>query len=261
MRVATPESWYEVRSLSDGVSHILEPHIEPFYRCNMWHVRGRDRDLLVDSGMGVVSLRRHVALLSGRPLLVVASHSHFDHIGAHHEFAERAIHRAEADILAHPSRANTLAEQYVTDAIFTALPPGDYDSAAYVPAPAPATLILEAGDVIDLGDRHFEVLHLPGHSPGSIALWEPASAILFSGDAVYDGPLVDDAYHSDVDDYLATMERLRALPVRLVHGGHFPSFGRARFRELIEDYVAGKRAPGCPAEVAANNNLPPGPTP
>ena len=47
------------------------------------------------------------------------------------------------------------------------------------------------GDVIDLGDRAFEVLHLPGHSPGSIGLWDPAAGTLFSGDAIYDGPLLE----------------------------------------------------------------------
>ena len=69
MRVATEESWYEVTPLADGVTHIHEPHILPFYRCNIWHVRGRDRDLLVDSGMGVVSLRRRVAQLAERPVV------------------------------------------------------------------------------------------------------------------------------------------------------------------------------------------------
>ena len=113
--------------------------------------------------------------------------------------------------------------------------------------PAPATQLLEDGDVIDLGDRAFAVLHLPGHSPGSIALWEAASGILFSGDTVYDGPLVDDCYHSVVADYLTSLERLRRLPVRVVHGGHFPSFGAERHRQLIDDYIAGKRRPGCPA--------------
>ena len=46
--------------------------------------------------------------------------------------------------------------------------------------------------MVDIGNRHFEVLHLPGHSPGSIGLWEEASGTLFSGDAVYDGPLLDE---------------------------------------------------------------------
>ncbi|GIK99089.1 MAG: MBL fold metallo-hydrolase [Alphaproteobacteria bacterium] len=249
MKIATPDSWYRVQGLADGVTHIDEHHIKPFFRCNIWHVRGRDRDLLLDSGMGVVSLRRAVAALAERPLIAVASHAHFDHIGNHHEFAERAIHRAEADILAEPTRPATLADLYVSDEIFTALPPGDYDSARYGVVAAPATRLLEDGDVVDLGDRAFEVMHLPGHSPGSIALWEKATGVLFSGDVVYDGPLIDDCYHSDVDAYLASMARLRDLPVTVVHGGHFPSFGPDRFRALVDEYLAGKRRSGCPRET------------
>ena len=128
----------------------------------------------------------------------------------------------------------------VPDAIFTSLPPGEYSSEAYRVTPAPATRVLAAGDAIDLGDRHFTVLHTPGHSPGSIALWEEATAILFSGDAVYDGPLIDDCYHSDIDAYRTTMERLLAIPARVVHGGHFPSFDGARLRALIRAFLDAK---------------------
>jgi len=244
--VAPVEDWYRIRRVDHGVTHIDEHHIDPFYRCNIWHVRGRDGDLLVDSGMGVVSLRARVPWLGERPVLAVASHAHFDHVGSHHEFDARACHPAEAAILADPRGDWNLADRYAVVEMFTALPPGGYDQATYRVVPAPATRLVEAGDVIDLGDRVFEVLHVPGHSPGSIALWEAATGVLFSGDAVYDGPLVDDAYHSHVPAYLDTMMRLRALPVTVVHGGHFPSFGRDRFRALIDDYVAGKRQPGCP---------------
>ena len=242
MEIATAESWYETESLEDGVTFIGEPHIKAFYRCNIWHVRGRGRDMLVDSGMGVVSLREAVPLVTEKPCIAVASHSHFDHIGCHHEFAERCIHRAEAEILAAPGRKATLADPYVTDEIFTRLPPAPYRSADYEVLPAAATRLLEAGDVIDLGDRHFEVIHTPGHSPGGIMLFEAATAMLFSGDTVYDGPLIDDAYHSDIPGYLATMKRILDLPVRVVHGGHFPSFDGARYRELIREYLNEKGA-------------------
>ena len=80
-------------------------------------------DMLVDSGMGVVSLREWVPLVTERPLTAVASHTHFDHIGCHHEFEDRAVHAAEAGILADPTRAATLADPYVTDEIFDRLPP------------------------------------------------------------------------------------------------------------------------------------------
>ncbi|MEE8173408.1 MAG: MBL fold metallo-hydrolase [Alphaproteobacteria bacterium] len=244
MALPIAKTWFETRSLGDDITLIFEPHVIPDIRCNMWHVRGRERDLLFDSGMGVVSLKRHVTQVTEKPLLCVASHSHFDHVGGHHEFDVRLIHAAEADILTAPDRRNTVIEDYVTAEIFTARPYSGFDVDAYTIRAAPPSRLVADGDIIDLGDRHFEVLHLPGHSPGFIALWEAATGTLFSGDVVYDGPL----YHSVPEDYAASMERLSSYPVETVHGGHWASFGRRRFGELIGEYLAGARKPGCPAE-------------
>ena len=79
-----------------------------------------------------------------------------------------------------------------------------------------------------------KIIPCPGHSPGSIGLWEAATGTLFSGDAIYDGPLLED----DIDDYIKTMERLRDLPVTVVHGGHEPSFGRERMIEICDSYLS-----------------------
>ena len=237
MNRSTPQDWWRIRTLSDGVSWIDEPHIHEFYRCNVWHIRGRDGDMLVDSGMGVVSLRAWVPIVTERPLQAVASHTHFDHIGCHHEFACRLCHEAEAHLLANPTRANTYADKYVTDAIFTTLPPQPYFSTAYAVKSAPATRLLHDGDIVDLGDRHFEVIHTPGHSPGGIALWEAATNILFSGDIVYDGELIEGTTPQEAADYHRSMVRLYDLPVRVVHGGHFASYDRARHRCIIGDWL------------------------
>lgn len=245
---ATAGTWYRVQDLDHGITHIDEHYIGAFYRCNIWHARGRDRDLLIDSGMGVVSLIGALPHLATRPIIAVASHAHFDHIGSHHEFTDRAIHTAEAHILANPRNDWTLADRFAVITMFDMLPPEGYEQAAYVVQSAPATQLLESGDVIDLGDRVLEVIHVPGHSPGSIALWEKSSGVLFSGDAVYDGPLVDDAYHSNSEQYVESLMKIRGLPVNVVHGGHFQSFGRDRYRRLIDEYVAGKRGSGCPTD-------------
>lgn len=200
-------------------------------------MRGDGADLLVDSGMGVVSLRTWVPLVTERPLLAVASHTHFDHIGCHHEFDCRAVHRAEAHVLANPSRAETLAEPYVCDAMFDVFPPGSFSAADYEVRSAPATRLLEDGEEIGVGGRVFEVLHTPGHSPGGITLWEARTGVLFSGDIIYDGPLVEDTPHCNLDEYALSLERLLSLPVRVVHGGHFPSFGGGRLRALVVSWL------------------------
>ncbi len=237
-----PQDWYRTKRFSDDVTLIYEAWIKEYYRCNIWHVKGRDRDMLVDSGMGIVSLREHIPFLTGKPCLAVASHTHFDHIGAHHEFEHRLVHPAEADIISNPDRYSTLIDVYVSDEMFTQLPPLPYQSAEYCVKKAAATRFIEDGDTIDIGDRQFEVLHTPGHSPGGVALFERQTGILFSGDVVYDGTLIDDNYHSDLEDYYRSMIRLLELPVTIVHAGHFESYDRARHRAIIRTWLDEKDA-------------------
>jgi glyoxylase-like metal-dependent hydrolase (beta-lactamase superfamily II) len=127
---------------------------------------------------------------------------------------------------------------YVVDSCFvTALPRTGFSLSQFACPAAPATRLVQEGDLIDLGDRVFEVMHLPGHSPGSIGLWEARSETLFSGDAIYDGPLLDEIPGSDIPVYLDTMRRLQRLPARVVHGGHDPSFDGERLRLLARQYL------------------------
>ncbi len=237
--------WYEVHPVGDGISLIRETHVAPWLRCNIWHVRGREHDLLIDSGMGLRPLKKEVSLISGRAVACIATHAHFDHIGGQHEFETRLGHRSEAGIHAAPTRDNAADwAPFIRAETFSALPHDGFDYREYSVTPAPLTGYLDEGDVVDLGDRHFRVLHLPGHSPGSIALYEQATGTLFSGDTVYDGALYDTLYHSDRTLYRQSLERLRSLPVSVVHGGHEDSFGRERLLRLIDDYVDGKNRIG-----------------
>jgi glyoxylase-like metal-dependent hydrolase (beta-lactamase superfamily II) len=249
--------WFERRAMSDGVTWLWEPHLDSFIRCNIWHVRGRDRDLIVDTGSGLSPLRIAIADLCDKPVMAIATHIHYDHVGGLHEFDTRLMHRIEAPRMNpyrefHPIRASEFPKsfrEYLAsrdpardDLLLDALPIAGWQADDYRIASAAPTRLLEAGDVVDLGDRTFEVLHLPGHSPGSIGLWERHSGILFSGDAIYDGPLLDMLPDSSVQDYIATMKQLRTLPVTIVHGGHEPSFGRERMVALADAYLSSRGA-------------------
>lgn len=256
MTLKIAERWFERRRIDDDITWLWEPHVVSFMRCNIWHVRGRDRDLFIDTGMGVGSLADAARDLIDKPVTAVATHTHGDHVGGHHEFDHCLVHRAEAGDLEAVRPTTGLVSAglfgpagvaYLQDAgyvvdpdalLITALPYADYDPAAYRVTPAKAGVVVEDGDRIDTGDRSFQVLHLPGHSPGSIGLWEEKTGILFSGDCIYDGPLLDGFEDSNIADYIASMKRLRELPVRIVHGGHDPSFGRDRLHALIDAYLA-----------------------
>ncbi len=242
MPLQVADTWFEHRKVDDSITVLWEPHVAALGQSNLWHIRGRDRDLLVDSGCGFRSLHDAAHDVFGHDVIAVASHTHFDHCGGHHEFEHRAVHRAEAELMRHPEEWMKLIGDYITWDLLAALPYEGYDIARFRIEPAEPTRILDEGDVIDLGDRQFEVLHLPGHAPGEIGLWEAATGTLFSGDAVYDGEIFDQIPLANIDDYIVTMRRLRELPVTVVHAGHHESFGRQRLVEICDAYLA-LRAP------------------
>ena len=66
----------------------------------------------------------------------------------------------------------------------------------------------------------------------------------FSGDAIYDGDLLDNLYHSDAAIYRQTLERLSTLDADTFHAGHFPSFGKARLQAIVADYIRGAKTLG-----------------
>lgn len=249
MNLPVAERWFETKRLDATTTVLIEPHVHVLEQANMFLIEGRDRDVILDSGMGVAPLRPVLDALRAepaKPLVHVASHAHIDHIGGVHEFDERLVHPAEADDMAEPKGIRSLRSADFSpetlqafrdagypplwDLLIDAVPWEGYDPEAYLLQGAPATGLLEEGDAVDLGDRVFEVLHLPGHSPGGIALWEPETGVLFAGDAIYDGPLIP----FDAPVYARTLRRLRELPVSVVHGGHDPSFGRDRLREIVD---------------------------
>ncbi|MFK7917978.1 MAG: MBL fold metallo-hydrolase [Ilumatobacter sp.] len=253
MTLPIADRWFDRRRIDDAITLLWEPHVVPLMQCNIWHVAGRDRDLVIDTGMGVARLTDELADLVDKPVTAVATHAHGDHVGSHHEFDDVAIHPAEAAALEAPRLQSLDPEIAYGAAGMAMLEAAGYElSARYFVTALPAGMALDdfaqhgasitrsidEGDVIDLGDRQFEVLHLPGHSPGSIGLWEAHTGTLFSGDAIYDGPLLDEAPDSNIDDYCNTMERLLRLPVTVVHGGHDPSFDRERLDELARAYLA-----------------------
>ena len=247
------DNWYAIEWLPDDVIRIWEPHVSRLLRANMFLVRGRDRHLLVDAGMGVKPLRPVLAPFLDRPVTLLVTHAHSDHVGAAAEFADDLlIHAAEAPVLADPpeewalsfaaypeeKKARLRAAGFETDgALIAALPEPGFDPAGWRVPPLSPSATLGEGDVIDLGDRRLAVLHLPGHTPGSIGLFEEATETLFGGDAIYDGLIIDTLPESDPDAYRLTMQRLAGLEPAVVHGGHRESFGPEKLAAIADGYL------------------------
>ncbi|MEP9397717.1 MBL fold metallo-hydrolase [Mesorhizobium sp. KR2-14] len=237
------DDWFVKTPIDQQITLVTEPYVDPFFSANIWLVRGAEADLLVDTGMGLRPLRPVLDLTPGKPVLALATHIHLDHVGGLHEFEHRLGPRESAEAFATMPDELTFAEEYrEIERPVSRLPSPGWTPADYRLTPAPLTRILGEGDVIDLGDRRFTVLELPGHSPDGIGLFDEKNGVFFGGDAIYDDRLLDDMPGSDKAVYRHTMERLKTLPIRIGHGGHGPSFDARRMREIIDDYLAGAGA-------------------
>jgi glyoxylase-like metal-dependent hydrolase (beta-lactamase superfamily II) len=161
----------------------------------------------------------------GQSVLVVNSHCHCDHIGGNATLrttlgAAIAAHEADAAFI--ESRTNQL------DALFS--PFRGYKDLAVdqevflelAGADTPVDHRLIDGNKIDLGQWEFKVMHTPGHSNGSIALYEPSRGLLLVGDSVQGNGTTDTKVPMIVDlpGYIRSMRRLAELDVSLLVAAH-----------------------------------------
>jgi glyoxylase-like metal-dependent hydrolase (beta-lactamase superfamily II) len=212
-------AWFEVRLVDDDVYAILEPHHAE--EVISYLILGADRCVLLDTGMGIDNIQRLVKEITDKPITVVNSHYHWDHVGDNHRFSHIAIHSAEASRLEETPCDDVLREAMRPEN-FRGPAPAGFDRGEYRILPSRADRLLEDGEVLELGGRRLRVVHTPGHSPGSICLWSEEEGLLFSGDTVYAGPLYAQLEDSDFAAYKRSMKRLAGLApgLRIVLPGH-----------------------------------------
>lgn len=246
-RLPVVADWFAQEHVTDDLVCVYEPHAHPFVRGNIWWLRGDDRDLVVDAGLGVAQLRACVPAMFDRDPLLVLTHAHLDHAGSACEFDDVAAHAGEPLDGRGSLHGARLAELLGLDAelpelLIDAVPEPDYDPSAYAIREVAVTRTLTDGDRIDVGGRGLSVVHLPGHTAGSIGLFDEHDGTLFSGDVLYDDVLLDTIDGADPTAYRDSMRRIRELDVRVVRPGHGSSFGRTRLVRLVDSYLAGRTA-------------------
>ena len=153
-----------------------------FVRCFLFI--GNEKALLVDAGFGgEASLKELIASLTDKPVQLVLTHADPDHNGYLAEFDKAYMHEAE------------------------------FAACAEIAQDAGTELIaLKEGDLIDIGGRTFEVLHVPGHTPGSLAFLDRENRMIVTGDMVSSMmPVFLFGPGRDYDTYLSSMEKLAEM--------------------------------------------------
>ena len=249
-RVPNTSRWFEVLQLPNDVYAFWEPgHSE---KVNAFLILGTERDVLYDTGMGIASIGaalREVRLQLGRPdheLMVVNSHNHLDHNGGNTDFDEAwiiedewAIRKLTEGI---PAGAEGGFVEYWSELTphDRVVPPDGFDPETFSIPPFPRENIrfLADGDVVDLGDRRFRVIHTTSHSPDGLALYDEENRILFGGDTF----LGDEFLVRNLDQLEADLELASQLEVEWHYCSHGPQlievmrsgFHLAIIRRMIE---------------------------
>lgn len=249
---AASGAWFEVYRLEDGLFAIAEPF--QWQEAISYLIVGESRALLFDSGNGIGDIKAVVDQLTTLPVTVLASHSHFDHVGGHWRFGDvLAPDTPFTDERAKGRDNEAVREEASAAALCAPLPAGVAEDSHHIKPFAPSARVGE-GTTIDLGGGvTLEILAVPGHTPDSLALFDRANRRLFTGDSYYRGPIWLFAPETDLAAFEASIARLAALAPQIdaVYGAHNEPFSAAeelaKVRDGFQAVMAGAKAP---AEIA-----------
>ena len=248
--------WFSVEKIEDNLFQITEPFFFEGNRCNIWLLRGGHSDLIIDCGLGVCNLRKFLEeqrLIDpkdkphARPCFVILTHIHFDHSGGAKDFESVYIHKEEVNSLLKANSIYTL--NWVKAEHFKKKPTPDFDASTYRVEETNCMEVRDGQRLMIGEEEYVEIIHLPGHSTGSVAIHYPQGKSVFVGDIVYEcgqgSGLLDWLPSSSVNQYIRSCRRLGALldssSIEHVYPGHFHRLTTERTQELLSEYMEAKK--------------------
>ncbi len=184
------------------------------YDSNVYLLEGDD-PIVVDTGTGMFADTTLEEMSKIAPLRtigrIVLTHCHYDHMGGAARIQEATggriyLHEAEAGPIMAGDTSLMISDMFGTRAAMVDLEP------------------LRSGQKLKLGSEELEVVHTPGHSPGSIVLFEPKSASAVVGDTVFcDGGVGRwDLPGGDLAELISSVRRLQEMRPKNMYPGHGP---------------------------------------
>jgi hydroxyacylglutathione hydrolase len=171
----TSHPWFKTKQINANVWRISDGDVD-----NIYLIAGRDSALLIDCGIGAANLKEYVKSITKLPLIVINTHSHPDHSGSNNQFAVVHAHPNDFDMLrffgTSAMRTNTI-KAMVRNPLPDSLKFHVKDTLYY-----PVLRPVEDGQIFNVGGRKIEVIHVPGHTPGSICLLDHQDKVLYTGD-------------------------------------------------------------------------------
>lgn len=189
----------------------------------MYLLLGEDRALLIDTGFGLCKLDEAIRSITDLPITVVNTHGHYDHVGNNALFDDIYMSEKDFDLYAYYAEPETLDWVYdQVPFIFRHLMRQEIKGVKSH-KPVPVMPLPEEG-YFDLGGRTVTFFETPGHTPGSICLYDESTNWLFVGDTA--GTLLNLPLSLSVETYLESVEIINAFiqekHVTAIYPGHMP---------------------------------------
>lgn len=209
----TSNDWFEVYEVEPDIFAIYEPF--QWQEVISYLIVGTDSAVLFDTGNGIGDIRAIVDRITDRPVRVINSHSHFDHIGGNYQFDE-ILSVATPFTLQRIDgiRSDELLLEVSPEALCKGLPAGVVPEEHHT-RPFSIDATIADGDVLDIGGRSLEVVQLPGHTDDAIALLDRSAGFLWSGDSFYEGPIWLFFPETDLVAYRESVAKLAVLAPEL----------------------------------------------
>jgi len=192
--------------LDNDVFAIYEPY--QWQEVISYLILGREKALLFDTGNGIGKISEIVNQLTILPVVVLNSHTHFDHIGGNAEF--RDILAMDTDYTRNnvAGYSNELVREEVSEEAICGSLPVEINPETYYTQPFTVKTFIKDGYKIDLGGRILEVLSTPGHTPDAISLLDLNLGLLWVGDIYYEGPIWLFVPETNLDEFYNSVNRL-----------------------------------------------------
>lgn len=243
------EHIYEIRRVGRGLYRIGNSAV------HMDLILGNHHALLFDTGYGFGDLMDEVRKITQLPLYTVISHGHVDHACGNWQFDKVYIHPADFDLCReHNSPKMRMAELEVAQV------PLDFDLQDYLSKDCGTMVQVQEGHVFDLGGVTLEVIHLPGHTRGSIGLYCRERGVLYVGDAMNCFVWLFLPEAADLKTYLASLYKAQTLDFAYMIQSHepdpVPKHKLAHYIDLAEhlDFEKGLAVPA-PLGVKAETRI------
>ncbi|ADQ08040.1 beta-lactamase domain protein [Caldicellulosiruptor hydrothermalis 108] len=203
--------------VSEGIYHIEDPN--GFGGVCATLIIGKEKALLFDTCYGLFNLKEHIRSITDLPVIVVCSHGHFDHVGGSYQFDQIYIHQEDV-VLAQSHTSIDKKRLAISQAKEKGLFLEDYDLDKFLNSKLPTLNVIEEEICFDLGDRRIKVIHLPGHTKGSIGIIDEKSRILFAGDAVSPFIWIFGEEATKLSEYIETLKKLKEFDFYIFYIAH-----------------------------------------